>query len=65
MNSILPMDFLMTTLRVATMVEWIGHELLQHLEDLERLDETRLMAFGHIYAQKRRMKQNHDDILAL
>ena len=50
-NAILPMDFLIPTLqRVAKNLEWIGHELSQRIDDLEKLDKTRLMVVDHMYA---------------
>ena len=53
MNAILPIDFLIPTLQVrAKNLEWIGHELSQRIDDLENLDESRLMVVGHMYAQK-------------
>ena len=42
LDAILPMEFLLPTLRVAKELEWIGHGLSDRLEDLERLDEVRL-----------------------
>ena len=43
-NAILPMEFLIPTLRVAKELEWTGHELSERIEQLEQLDETRLLA---------------------
>ena len=63
MNAVLPMDFLIPTLRVAKNLEWTGHDLSQRIDDLEKLDESCLMAIGHMYAQKRQQKQHHDLIL--
>ncbi|MCO5567278.1 hypothetical protein L7F22_020968 [Adiantum nelumboides] len=54
LDAILPIEFLLLTLRVAKDLEWIGHELSERLEDLEKLDEQRLTAVAHIYAQKRK-----------
>ena len=39
MNAILPMDFLIPTLQVAKNLDWMGHELSQRLDDLEKLDK--------------------------
>ena len=39
LDAILPIDFLIPTLRVARELEWTGHELLDRLDDLEKLDE--------------------------
>ena len=63
MNAILPMDFLIPTLQVATNTEWTGHELSQRVNDLEQLYETQLMVVGHMYAQKRHQKQHHELVL--
>lgn len=60
LNAILPIEFLLPTLRVAQQLEWTGHELSNRLDDLEKLGETRLRAVAAIYAQKRRMKEFHD-----
>ncbi|MCO5592761.1 hypothetical protein L7F22_046764 [Adiantum nelumboides] len=61
LDAILPIEFLLPTLRVAMDLEWTGHELSERLvEDLEKLDEQRLMAIAHIYAQKRKQKQFFD-----
>ena len=50
-----------TLRRVAKNLKWTGHELSQRIDDLEKLDETCLMAVGHMYAQKRCMKAYHDE----
>ena len=55
------MYFLIPTLRVAKNLEWTRHELFQRIDDLEKLDESCLMA--HMYAQKRQQKQHHDLVL--
>ena len=60
LDDILPLKFLVPTLRAAKDLEWTGHELLDQLEELERLDETRLAAVAGMYALKRRQKQFHD-----
>ena len=56
LDAILPLDFLVPTLRVAKDLEWTQHELLDRLEELEKLDETRLAAVARMYALKRRQK---------
>ena len=56
MKAVLPMDFLIPTLQVAKNLDWTGHELSQKIDDLERLEESRLMVVGHMYAQKRQQK---------
>ena len=51
---------LLPTLRVAHGVNWNGHELSKHLEDLEKLDETLLWAIARMYALKQRQKSFYD-----
>ncbi|MCO5607683.1 hypothetical protein L7F22_061881 [Adiantum nelumboides] len=63
LDAILPIEFLLSTLRVARDLEWKGHELSEQLEDLENLDEQRLTVVAHIYAQKRKRKQFFDSHL--
>ena len=58
--AILPIEFLIPTLRVAKELEWTGHELSNRLIELEQLDEFRLRAVAGMYAQKRRLKKFHD-----
>ena len=60
LNAILPIEFLIPTLRVAKQMEWTGHELSKRIDDLERLDEDRQITVLGIYAEKRRMKNWHD-----
>ena len=60
LDAILPLEFLVPTLRVAKELEWNGHELSNQLEELERLDESRLVVVAGMYALKRRQKQLHD-----
>ena len=38
----------------------MGHEFCDRLEDLEKLDETRLKVVAGMYAHKRRQKWFHD-----
>ena len=38
----------------------MGHELSNRVEELEKLDETRLAANAGMYALKKRQKQFHD-----
>ncbi|MCO5555202.1 hypothetical protein L7F22_008745 [Adiantum nelumboides] len=59
-QAILPLEFLIPTLRVAKKLEWTGHELSEQIDVLEKLDETRLRAVASIYAQKRNMKSFFD-----
>ena len=60
LDAILPLEFLVPTLRVAKELEWTGHEFSHRLEELEQLDEFRLKAVSAMYAQKRRLKKFHD-----
>ena len=54
------MEFLIPTLRVAKELEWNGHELSERIDQLEKLDETRLCAVAGMYALKRHQKQFFD-----
>ncbi|MCO5614587.1 hypothetical protein L7F22_068870 [Adiantum nelumboides] len=45
LNAILPMEFLIPTLRVAKQLEWTGHELSERVDELEQLDELRLKLY--------------------
>ncbi|WP_249873005.1 hypothetical protein, partial [Oceanobacillus saliphilus] len=55
LDIIMPMEFLIPTLRVAQTLEWTSHEFLSsRLDDLETLDETRLKAIASMYALTRR-----------
>ena len=40
MNAILPIEFLVPTLRVAKKLQWDGHELSQRLDKLQKSDKT-------------------------
>ena len=60
LDAILPIEFLIPTLRVAKELEWTGHKLSNRLTELEQLDEFRLRAVARMYAQKRRLKKFHD-----
>ena len=60
LNANLPMEFLVPTLRVAKDLEWTGHELSERVDELEKLDETRLLAIVGMYAEKHRRKHWHD-----
>ncbi|MCO5587012.1 hypothetical protein L7F22_040957 [Adiantum nelumboides] len=63
LHAILPIEFLLPSLRVARDLEWTRHELSERLEDLEKLDEQRLTIVTHIYAQKKKQKQFFDSHL--
>ena len=60
LHAILLMEFLIPTLRVAKELNWTGHKLSERLEDLEKLNKTRLVAVHGMYALKRRHKKFHD-----
>ena len=60
LDAILPMEFLIPTLRVAKELKWTGHELSKRFDKLEKLDETCLAAVHGMYALKRRQKKFHD-----
>ena len=59
LDVILPVEFLIPTLRVAKQLEWTCHEFSARLDDLEKLDEDRQLVMG-IYAEKHRQKRWHD-----
>lgn len=48
LDIILPIEFLIPTLRVAQSPEWMGHELSQWLHELEQLDEFRLQVVARM-----------------
>ena len=60
LDTILPIEFLVPTLRVAKDLNWTGHELSACVEQLGKLYETRLLAFVGMYAEKCRRKQWFD-----
>ena len=60
LDAILPLESLVPTLRVAQEIGWTRHKLSNRVEELEKLDKTRLAAIAGIYALKRRKKQFHD-----
>ena len=53
LDAILPIEFLVPTLRVAKQLDWTGHELSQRVDELEKLDETCLLAVIGMYDEKR------------
>ena len=59
-NAILPIDFLIPTLRVATSLQWKRHEFSNRINELERLDETRRNIVVAMYAEKKRQKHWYD-----
>ena len=50
-NTILPIDFLITTLQVATSLGWTIHDLSDRVEELERLGECQCAVVMGIYAK--------------
>ena len=60
LNAILPIDFLVPTLPVAKDLEWMGHALSERVDELEKLDEKRLLAISEMYAEKHQRKHWHD-----
>ena len=60
LDAILPMEFLLPTLRVAQTLNWNGHELSERLEDLEKLDKTCLQTVDGMYTLKLRKKSFYD-----
>ena len=63
LDAILPIEFLVPTLPVAQTLNWTGHELLERIDELETLEETRLQVVIAMYAEKRRQKRWHDENL--
>ena len=51
-DAILPIVFLIPTLRIAQELKWTSHELSKHIEDLEKLDETRLKVVEGMYVEE-------------
>lgn len=60
LDAILPIKFLIPTLRVAKDLDWTGHEMSHRLTELEHLDEFHLHSVEAMYTQKRRLKKFHD-----
>ena len=60
LDAILPLEFLIPMLRVAQEIGQIEHELSNQVEELEKLDETRLATVVSMYTLKQRQKQFHD-----
>ena len=63
LDAILPMEFLLPTLRVAKKLEWSRHEFSERLDDLDKLDETRLKVVMRIYANKCMQKVFYDRLV--
>ena len=58
LNAILPIKFLLPTLRIAK--NWTRHELSKRLDELEKLGETRLQTVAALFTLKRRQKEFFD-----
>ncbi|WP_219824463.1 hypothetical protein, partial [Enterobacter cloacae complex sp. 4DZ1-17B1] len=56
LNAILPIEFLIPTLRVAKSLAWTVHELSSRVDDLEKLDELLLRVVASIYAKRQDKK---------
>ena len=50
------MELLLPTPRLAKEFEWDGHKLSSRVEELEHLDQSRLMAIVGMYALKWQQK---------
>ena len=57
LDAILPLEFLLPTLQVAQQLEWNVHELLERLDNLDRLEKTQLRDIAGMYALKHRLKR--------
>lgn len=53
---ILPIEFLVPSLRVAKQLDWIGHEFSNRIDELEKLDEHWIVDLIRIYVEKRQKK---------
>ena len=56
-DAIFWLDFFIPTLRVAKENEWTWHEMLDMLEELEKIDETHLQVIMGMYAKKCKQKR--------
>ena len=59
-NAIFFIKLLIPTLHVAEALNWNTHELSKRVEQLEKLDEAKLLAVVGMYAKKQRCKLWHD-----
>ena len=50
LDAIVPLEFLLPTFRVAKELEWTRHELSHRVEELDHLNEIRLIAIARVYA---------------
>ena len=60
-EAVLPIEFLVPSLRIAVQERWDGNPLPSRLENLERLTETRLLAFQALLTEKANRKAWHDN----
>ena len=66
-KALLPIKFLVPSLRIAIQERWDGNTLRSCLENLERLTETRLLAFQALFTEianrkSWQRKQRHKDV---
>ena len=47
-------------LRVAKALEWIGHALSKRVDELEKVDESRLLTIVRMYAKRHWARYWHD-----
>ena len=52
LNVIVPIEFVVPTLHVDIDLQWIGNELSKQVDELNKLDEMRLLAIAIMYAKK-------------
>ena len=58
--AILPVNFLIPTLRVANTLKWTTHKFSCRFDKLVKLDKERKNAIIGMYAQKGRQKHEHN-----
>ena len=56
LNAIFLIKFLVSTLRLSKDLEWMSHELSKRVNEIEKLDDTQLLAIASMYAEKHRCK---------
>ena len=62
-DALLPIEFLIPTLRIAQELKWTCHDLSDRIEDLEQLDETWLKVIEGMYVEKCYQKRWHNQNL--
>ena len=55
-EAVMPVEYLVPSLRVAIQERWEENALVHHLEQLEKLDETRLLALNALLQEKTQRK---------